>query len=523
MKRIVFLGIILISFVQSSFATFVQSTCGSSKLCLFKPSGCTPYVNCSYAMSYQADDSNVYLEIFGQVQASSSVWVAIGFSTDTIMGRDSVVLCADLEGTGKFNGSLAYNPGKSNRPVSMAEDVENEMIKTVTSGYTNGTLYCLLERKIAPISGVNTDQVFDLSNPYYILMASGKIEYEQTMVHNMDPSNNLFPYISPNPVNLLQMKSKRSESDILSGYQLRLEPSPEHLASVGLQERQFPQQQQPFTQSPQFQPQTSQPQGPQGPQGSVKYKADLLKVHAILMVIAWIFFLPNGILVGAFFKRHWPNTYIFGGNIWFQFHRVFNIIGIACTIAAFVCIFVREEWIWVGPSPTKTTQENQSWGSVHAILGLLACVVAWAQPLNAVFRCHPASMFRFIYNLIHGFFGLGALLMAFAAIMIAAVHFKTAFTNSDAVEGIFIAFLCVFGVCFIILLLLSLGHWYKSRRNVTAVDMELVQSNGKRHVTLAPETIRTHRIMNVVYLFFFAVSVGATVAIAILIGLVKVQ
>ena len=46
------------------------------------------------------------------------------------------------------------------------------------------------------------------------------------------------------------------------------------------------------------------------------------------------------------------------------------------------------------------------------MLGLLACVVAWAQPLNAVFRCHPTHTLRPIFKIIHGFFGFGAFLMA---------------------------------------------------------------------------------------------------------------
>uniref|UniRef100_A0AC34Q9I0 Cytochrome b561 domain-containing protein n=1 Tax=Panagrolaimus sp. JU765 TaxID=591449 RepID=A0AC34Q9I0_9BILA len=201
-------------------------------------------------------------------------------------------------------------------------------------------------------------------------------------------------------------------------------------------------------------------------------------------------------------------------------HRVFNMLGIACTIAAFVCIFVRENWEWVGPSPTHTTEENNQWGSVHAMLGLLACVVAWWQPIGAVFRCHPGDRFRFIFNIFHGFLGLGALLMAFSAIMIAVVHFTPAFSNRDAAEGIYIAFIAVVGVCFILLTILSVQHWYKARSNVTAVDMELVQSDGKRHVVNSPETVRTHRIMNVIFVFFICVAIGAAVSISVLLGVV---
>ncbi|VDL67583.1 unnamed protein product [Nippostrongylus brasiliensis] len=46
------------------------------------------------------------------------------------------------------------------------------------------------------------------------------------------------------------------------------------------------------------------------------------------------------------------------------------------------------------------------------MLGLIACVVAWAQPLNAVFRCHPEQKGRFVFNIVHGFFGFGCWLCA---------------------------------------------------------------------------------------------------------------
>uniref|UniRef100_A0A914YHW5 ascorbate ferrireductase (transmembrane) n=1 Tax=Panagrolaimus superbus TaxID=310955 RepID=A0A914YHW5_9BILA len=523
-----FLSLFAILQAQSVDPFFTKSDCGRTKQCIFKPDNCVPYIDCSYAFSYRVDGENLIIELLGKVKSENSSWIAVGFSNDSVMGRDSLVTCGAQFSDGNYSGRLTYNPGKSNRPVFIPQEIMDEMVQTIYTNYSNNTLYCLLSRKIVPVNGVNPNEVFDLSNPKYVLLASGLIENEYVRVHDMDPDHSTFPFVSQNPINLIDRSKRQSPN-----YQLNVQPSNDHtvqlsgnansgIAGNNITGHQFLASQQQNAGIPQNQQQFQPP--PNLPVGlTAKKQSDLLKVHAILMIIAWVFFLPIGVMFGTFFKYHWPNTYIFRKNIWFQAHRVFNLIGIACTIAAFVCIFVREDWQWIGPSPTKSTFENNQWPSVHAMLGLLACVVAWAQPLNAVFRCHPTSAWRWIFKFYHGFFGFGAFLMATAAIMIAVKHFKTVFTNSDAALGIYIAFVATFGAVFVILWFLDIGSWWQRRRNVVATDMELVQVDGKRHVTLTPATVRTHRIYFVLLLFFAGVALGATIAISILIGLRKVQ
>uniref|UniRef100_A0A7E4VLA6 ascorbate ferrireductase (transmembrane) n=1 Tax=Panagrellus redivivus TaxID=6233 RepID=A0A7E4VLA6_PANRE len=270
----------------------------------------------------------------------------------------------------------------------------------------------------------------------------------------------------------------------------------------------FPAQQQPF-------PVTYEPPH------SAKFKSDMLKVHGILMMIAWAFFLPIGIFIGTFYKSHFPNTYICGTNLWFHLHRFFNLMGIACTIAAFVCIFVREDWAWVGPKATQTMAQNRQWGSVHAMCGLIACVVAWAQPLAATFRCHPGTTFRPLFTIIHAFFGLGAFVLACTSNMIACYHFRGAFTNWRAAWGIYIAYLCVVAVMYVLLKILSLKVWWSRRNNVGTGDIELIQADGKRHITLTTATIRTHRFMLFLLALFILACIGCVVAISCLIGIQK--
>uniref|UniRef100_A0A914Z0H8 Cytochrome b561 domain-containing protein n=1 Tax=Panagrolaimus superbus TaxID=310955 RepID=A0A914Z0H8_9BILA len=176
-----------------------------------------------------------------------------------------------------------------------------------------------------------------------------------------------------------------------------------------------------------------------------------------------------------------------------MFHRTLNIIGVAATIAGFVCIFVARNWTWVGPRPGNVPGANSSWPSVHAMLGILACVVAWAQPINAVLRCHPKSRYRFIFNIYHIFFGYGAWLMAGAALMIACTHYDFMFLNRDAAFGLCIAFLATSGAVFITLELLSFFQWFKNRR--ATGDIEVVEPDGRTHVTLSTATKRVNFIL----------------------------
>ncbi|KAK6014206.1 hypothetical protein OSTOST_20440 [Ostertagia ostertagi] len=175
------------------------------------------------------------------------------------------------------------------------------------------------------------------------------------------------------------------------------------------------------------------------------------------MVLSWSIFISTAILFARHMKGHCPNSALCGLQLWFH---------------------------------------NNQWGSVHAMLGLIACVVAWAQPLNAVFRCHPDGKGRILFNIIHGFFGFGCWLCAASATMIAVVHFRM-FSDRDAALGIYIAFVAVAGLTCIVMELLT----FKST---------LVDRTASR--------LQTRHLQVFILLFFVVVAIGTAVAISVLIG-----
>uniref|UniRef100_A0A158PB71 Cytochrome b561 domain-containing protein n=1 Tax=Angiostrongylus cantonensis TaxID=6313 RepID=A0A158PB71_ANGCA len=227
------------------------------------------------------------------------------------------------------------------------------------------------------------------------------------------------------------------------------------------------------------------------------------EISGILMTLAWSIFIGTAILFARHMKEHFPDSY----------HRTLNMIGIAGTIAGFVAVFVANDWRWIGPKANQSAEQNRQWGSVHAMLGLIACVVAWAQPLNAVFRCHPEDKGRFIFNWIHGFLGFGAWLCAASATMIAVVHFAGMFSNRDAALGIYIAFIVVTGLTVITMETLTFKRWWTNRDRVTS-EIEMTHVGGSDSIANRNATMKIRAVQLLLLMVFVVVAIGASVAIS---------
>ncbi|TMS34457.1 hypothetical protein L596_002046 [Steinernema carpocapsae] len=500
--------------VTVSEAQFSTSGCGQTKGCVLSPQGCQAS-DCSRAFTYsRVNGSYLEFEIMAKIPYETNGYVAVGFSRDSLMGDDTVTECASFNGA-PYQGSLSYNPGQYNRRVSLPENQQQQILQTLQSSYENGRVYCKLRQELHPSGNVEPSQVQSLDDSFYILMATGRTannagacgkraegarETKRDILfisaleqHSLNRGDQDYPFSTAQPITLAQyplaaggplLPDSRAMSTPVAGFNT--------LSSDALESA-----------------------------NESEYVITLIKVHAILMVLAWMVFITISLLYTRYLRGLWPNTTIFGVHLWFHIHRLLNLIGIAAMIAGFVCIFVARDWQWKGPKATQSQELNREWPSVHAMLGLLACVVAWAQPLGAVFRCHPQAKLRFIFHALHGFFGFGAWVMAAAAIMITCVHFDPRFLNREAAFGLFIAFLCVVALTMIINELLSLYQWWQRRHTVVSSDMEMIQVNGKTHVTVSPENRKINRIRLVIVGLAALVAIGTAVAISAMIGTVK--
>ncbi|EYB91767.1 hypothetical protein Y032_0202g1779 [Ancylostoma ceylanicum] len=161
------------------------------------------------------------------------------------------------------------------------------------------------------------------------------------------------------------------------------------------------------------------------PKPKPKYKLDvvtrrkLIKAHSVLQVLAWFFFVPTAFVFARFLKNEWTGTKACGVTVWYQVHRVSNMIGIILMIASFVCVLVCKDWRWTGPG-----SQSHYHTKTHTMVGLVAMILAWLQPICSLFRCAPDHRNRWLFNWGHRFTGVAAFALATAATAITALEFK---------------------------------------------------------------------------------------------------
>jgi len=158
-----------------------------------------------------------------------------------------------------------------------------------------------------------------------------------------------------------------------------------------------------------------------------------VSLHGGLMVTAWGFLLPTGVL-SAVLLRHRPD------GLWFQMHRSIQIIGFFLSIVGIIVafrnfgnVFERE----VGPSYR------------HAVIGLTTMICGFLQVLGGALRPHAPeegeekTTIRFVWEIMHKFMGYSAIILAYGTIYLGSV---VAGIKRDAFFGVFIATLVYAGV-----------------------------------------------------------------------------
>ncbi|UMM16136.1 hypothetical protein L5515_013282 [Caenorhabditis briggsae] len=149
------------------------------------------------------------------------------------------------------------------------------------------------------------------------------------------------------------------------------------------------------------------------------WKKLLVKVHAILMLIGWLFFIPSGFLFARFGKKSFENLKILNLPIWFQVHRTFTFLGVSCISISIFCIFLAKNFTWRG-----TGSDAWYWSQWHTDLGTISTVLVVSQPLNSLLRCPPSNSRRPTFNWSHRIIGLLSYTFAVSAIYIAALKYR---------------------------------------------------------------------------------------------------
>ncbi|XP_015080218.1 cytochrome b561, DM13 and DOMON domain-containing protein At5g54830 [Solanum pennellii] len=153
--------------------------------------------------------------------------------------------------------------------------------------------------------------------------------------------------------------------------------------------------------------------------GSAEAEEDLrpvLAVHGFMMFLAWGILLPGGILAARYLKH-------IKGDGWFQIHVYLQYSGLSIVFLGF--LFAVAEL------------RGLSFSSLHVKFGMLAIVLAIAQPINAYLRPkkpgagEEVSSNRRIWEYIHVIVGRGAIVVGIAALITGMKHLGERYGDED--------------------------------------------------------------------------------------------
>lgn len=131
------------------------------------------------------------------------------------------------------------------------------------------------------------------------------------------------------------------------------------------------------------------------------------------MIGAWIGSASLGIMVARYFKQTWTGSQCCKKDVWFVVHRLMMILTWLLTLAGFFLIFVELGWEWIGNRAPENIQ------NYHHILGCVTTGLCFIQPIMALFRPHPGTSKRSLFNWLHWFVGNSAQIVGIVTIFFA--------------------------------------------------------------------------------------------------------
>jgi hypothetical protein len=140
----------------------------------------------------------------------------------------------------------------------------------------------------------------------------------------------------------------------------------------------------------------------------------LILAHASLMLIAWGWLLPSGVIFAKMLK-HRPN------GTWFTFHKILQPLGLVVAIAGW-SIALRN---------FNTLKDVGAPSYRHAVCGMTVMIGGLLQPLNAIFRPPPPEpedtkmTTRLIWEIVHKGLGWVTILLALATIALGTTILPT--------------------------------------------------------------------------------------------------
>ncbi|XP_041360085.1 putative ferric-chelate reductase 1 [Gigantopelta aegis] len=302
-------------------------------------------LHCEYIVTWQDLGTQIRWEIGGMTDGADDRYIAVGLSNDTYMGDDMVMECVHSSEFDQTRVYLSRNIGLSNHRLH--ESLIQKAIVDQEGSYYSGRLRCRFLMDKYP-----KDRYRRLStlsgNVWHLLMARGHAEQGRIHRHGLEVRD--FPLVSPGKISL------QRNADV---------------------------------------------------SGRASYP--LVKAHACLMIMAWIFCASIGLLLTKYYKPMWPNKRFYDTRYWFLGH--FNLMAFCflLVVIAFILIFIEAGGYSNAPDlPQKA----------HPILGIIIFVCILINPIIALIRPSEDHKCRPVFNWFHWAFGTIANVLAIPTIFI---------------------------------------------------------------------------------------------------------
>lgn len=193
----------MVASVAGQLVIVNQTGCGSEKMCLFKPAGCDPNLDCTVGVVLQITGTNrLHLQMVAQtfIPPVQQQYVAIAFSHDQIMGNDSVTECV-LSDQGQFIGYepevfLSYNKGKGNDRVFLNDDESKTMFTGISGEVIDGRLMCEFDQQLIPQIDNKNGLVWNLNEDFYLMAATGSAQPDEVNAHELTRGAHFYPITS---------------------------------------------------------------------------------------------------------------------------------------------------------------------------------------------------------------------------------------------------------------------------------------------------------------------------------------
>ncbi|XP_023855951.1 putative ferric-chelate reductase 1 isoform X2 [Salvelinus sp. IW2-2015] len=126
----------------------------------------------------------------------------------------------------------------------------------------------------------------------------------------------------------------------------------------------------------------------------------IIKAHGALMLIAWMTTGSLGMITARYLKGVAKGKECWQ-DVWFQAHVFLMTLTVAATIIAFILSF----------------SHVRGWsGGAHPVLGCVVMILAFFQPIVAMFRCGSQHRWLFLFNWSHALNAVAIKVLAVAAI-----------------------------------------------------------------------------------------------------------